>query len=138
MGYQMERTIYNLVFDDPKFEGLEIRVQAASMEDRLRAFYELAWRDEDTVQERHVKQQELFELFVSYVIDWNLEDKHKQPVPVTVRGLLGVCEPQQLGAIIGAWQSGRQDIPAPLEPPSPGISLSEIPMTVLESTPVPV
>ncbi len=136
MGFRMERTIYHLVFDDPDFEGLEIQVHAASMEDRLRSFYDLGWRNEDTVDVRHVKQNELFELFLAHVINWNLEDHLGQAVEVTVKGFLAACEPQQVGAIIGAWQSGRQ-ISAPLEPASPDIELSEIPVTVQPSTPEP-
>ena len=137
MGFKPQRTVYNLVFDGTDLDGLHIRVRAATMKHRLHAFYDLRWRTEDTVQERHHKQDELFQLFVDHVIEWNLETEDGEPVPVSKDGLLGACQPDQVGAILSAWQSGRQSVPAPLAPESPGTSLSEIPMTVLESTPAP-
>jgi hypothetical protein len=139
VGFTLPRTIYRLVFTDPDFEGLEIRVYAGSMEDRLRAAYELDWGPDDSAEERTRKQNDLFALFVEHIVDWNLEDKDKNPVPVptTVKELRKVGEPAQVGAIVGAWRGGRMEVPAPLEQPSPGIELSEIPMTVLPSTPEP-
>lgn len=140
MGFTLPRTIYRLTFTDPDFEGFEIRVHAGSMEDRLRAVYELEWAKNDSAEERTRKQNALFALFVEHIVDWNLEDKDKNPVPVpaTVQELRSIGEPAQIGAIVGAWRAGRMEVPAPLEQRSPGIELSEIPMTVLESTPVPV
>lgn len=135
MGFTPPRTVYNLVFDGAEFEGLEIRVRAASMGDRLHAFYDLGWTKDDDTETRRDKQRRQFQLMVDHVVEWNLETADGQPVPVTVDGLLGVCEPEQVGAILGAWQSGRQKVPDPLDRPSPGSSLAEIPMTVLSSTP---
>lgn len=135
MGFTPPRTVYTLVFDGTDFDGLVIRVRAASMGDRLHAFYDLGWTKDDDADTRRSKQRQQFELMIEHVVEWNLETADGEPVPVTVDGLLGVCEPEQVGAILGAWQSGRQSVPAPLDQRSPGISLSEIPMTVQRSTP---
>ena len=140
MGFTLPRTIYTLTFDDPVFEGLEIRVYAGTMEARMHAVYDLMLREGDSREERDRKQDELHAMFVAHLVDWNLEDEHKVPVPVpaTVEELRRIGEPRQVGAIVGAWHFGRMEVPAPLEQRSPGIELSEIPMTVLESTPAPV
>lgn len=105
------------------------------MDERLHAFFDLEPKEADTVAEKKAKQDQRFQMLIDHVVEWNLEDRDGQPVPVTVEGLFKACEPEQAGGILGAWTSGRQSVPAPLEPESPGSSLSEIPMTVLPSTP---
>lgn len=137
MGFKLERTVYPLAFDDPEYEGLTIRVRARSMQEVLDGVA-LNWLPDDPVEERSRKQAAILDSFVAHIVDWNLEDGDGEPVPVTVEGLRGACEPEQLGYIVGVWLAGRQRIAAPLEQPSPASSLSEIPMTVLASTPEPV
>lgn len=138
MGFRVERTVGDLDFDGTKLEGLTVTVEAMPMYERLHAFFDLAPKPGDTVEDGRKKQDEKLQLFIDHVVEWDMEDKDGSPVPVTVEGLLKACEPEQIGAILGAWSSGRQKISAPLEQRSPGSSLSEIPMTVLESTPEPV
>lgn len=138
MGFQPKRTLYNLVFDGTPLEGLHIRVYAASMDDRLHAFHDLAWNKDDVPEEGRRKQTELFELFIAHVAEWNLEQRDGTPAPVTLEALYKACEPEQVGMIVGVWQSGRQKVAAPLDQESPGSSLSAIPMTVLRNTPAPV
>lgn len=137
MGFRMERSVYNLVFDDGAFEGLTIRVRAMSMQEYLDNFAR-NWETGDSAEERKRKQDERLQSFLDHVVEWDLEDENGNPVPVTLDGLRSACEPEQAGTIIGVWMNGRQKVPAPLEPRSPGSSLSAIPMTVLPSTPEPV
>ena len=134
MGFRMERTVYDLPFNGTPLEGLKIRVRAMTMDQRMRVFFDLGVKPEDTVEEAKAKQDERYELFIGHIVEWNIEDEHGTPLPVSLESLFAVAEPEQVGTITGIWSSGRM-VAAPLVQPSPGTSLSEIPMTVLESTP---
>ncbi|HEX3781719.1 MAG TPA: hypothetical protein VHX38_18810 [Pseudonocardiaceae bacterium] len=133
----MERTVYELPFDGTEFEGLSIRVKAMTMGQRLNTFFDLAPTEGESAEARKEKNDQRLDMFIDHVIEWNVEDEHGEPVPISLDGLYKVAEPQQVGVIMGVWASGRMSVPAPLERPSPATRLSEIPMTVQESTPVP-
>lgn len=138
MGFRMERTVYDLPFEGTALEGLKITVRAMTMEQRMRVFFDLGVTKEDSVEVARAKQDERYALFIGHIVSWNIEDENGEPVPVTIEDLFRVAEPEQVGTITGIWSSGRTSVPAPLEPASPATSLSEIPMTVQESTPEPV
>lgn len=138
MGFRIEPDVYNLVFDGTPFEGLTIKAEAMTMDERLNAYFILQPSKDDTFDEGKIKQEKRFQMFLDHVVDWDMEDRHGNQVPITVEGLFKVCTPEQAGQILGAWVAGRMTVPAPLEPESPGTSLAAIPMTVLESTPEPV
>lgn len=112
MGYKREPTIYKLKFEDPEFEGLEIRTKSVP----LGVFLDM---EELIAQERLDRESldKLFEHFAGVLVGWNLEDQDDNPVPATIGGLYS----QDLvfvRAIIDAWRDAMTDLPAPLAPPS--------------------
>lgn len=137
MGFQLRRTEYDVPFDDSQFAGLKIRARAMTVDERLNVFFsdELATDPKDTLEQFKAKQDRRFQMFIDHVVEWNIEDECGEPLPVTLEGLYKVAEPQQIGSIVGTWASGRMTVAVPLEPASPATRLSEIPMTVQESTP---
>jgi hypothetical protein len=139
VSYKVKRTVYKLHFADPDYEGMEVRVRAMSMADRLHAAFDLAWDPDDDMPTRRGKQQDLHAMFLSHIADWNLTEEDDTPVPVTMTGLLSL-EPDFLGTLVGVWQMGRAAIPAPLDSdsssgePSPVESiLAELPSENLAS-----
>lgn len=127
MTYKVKRTVYKLTFADPEYEGMEVRVRAMSMADRIHAAFDLAWDVDDDLVARRTKQRELHEMFAAHIVDWNLteEDDEETPVPVTLDGLLSL-EPDFLGTLVGVWQMGRVAVPAPLVNDSSGGEISPV------------
>lgn len=115
-GYEVEDTVYKLVFPDTEYEGLEIRVRAMSMAQRLHAVFDLSAEPGDTMADARAKQRELHQMLVEHVVDWNLQ-RAGEPIPVTLDGLYSL-EPEFVGTITGVWQVGRAAVPAPLDEPS--------------------
>lgn len=106
MGYKAAGTVYKLVFDDPEFDGLVVRVRASTIGARLE--YNALVTDE-----------EIIEWFPQYLVDWNLIDENDQPVPPTADGIKGVDE-VVFHAILNAWRNAKRVKPdAPLDRPSP-------------------
>lgn len=129
MSYVVRRTVYKLVFPDSDYEGLEIRVRAMSMGERLHAAFDLGFEQGDSPQVRKDKQHELHQMFVDHLVDWNLTEEDDTPIPTTMEGLLSL-EPEFLGTLVGVWQVGRAAIPAPLEQNSTGGDLSPVESTL--------
>lgn len=132
-GYKVQRTTFKLTFSDPEHEGMEVRVRAMSMGERIHAAFGLAWGPEDDPKTRMGKQRELHEMFIEHLVDWNLteEDEDETPIPATLEGLHSL-EPEFLGMLIGTWQVGRSAVPAPLGSGSPsGVGLSQVEDTLM-------
>lgn len=88
MGFQAPHKVYKLTFEDPEYEGLEVRVKSSE----FGTFLDIAQlMDLDTDADVTAKDVEdinaLFGYFVDAIIDWNLEDDGGVPVPQTVKGL---------------------------------------------------
>jgi hypothetical protein len=133
VGFELPRSEYDLSFDDTELAGLHIKVRAMTMGERFHVFFDLAPTPADSAEESKKKTHERAEIFTGHVLEWNIE-VDGQPQPIDADVLLTVAEPEQIGVIMTAWAKGRTHVPAPLEQRSPGTSLSEIPMTVQEST----
>lgn len=133
MGFRVERTVYQLRFPDSAYEGMEIRVRAMTIGERL-AYTGDLWIDEDDSREVAVdKQRRQLEMFLAHVTEWNLEDEAGRPLPRTYDALIDTCEADMVSAMVAAWREGRSSVPAPLDVPSPDSGPLEIPMTVLAS-----
>lgn len=132
-SYKVKRTVFKLVFSDPEHEGMEVRVRAMSMGERIRAAFDLAWTPDDEPTVQVEKQRELHEMFAEHLVGWNLteEDEVETSIPATLDGLLSL-EPSFIGMLIGTWQVGRSAVPAPLDSESPsGGQLSEVESTLM-------
>lgn len=119
--YKVQRTTFKLTFTDPEHEGIEVRVRATSFGERMRIWQGLSPEEGEPFEARKAKMDELHDLFVEHLVDWNLveEDDAETPIPATIEGLHSL-EPEFMGTIIGVWQMGRAAVPAPLAQPSTG------------------
>lgn len=123
MGFTPPSKVYHLQFD--QYEGLEVTVSGTS----AGGFLELTERA-DAASADISKVRPLFESFVDCLRFWNLEDRHGQPVPQTVDGLLSL-ELDFVMEIIGAWTDAVAGVSTDLkEQSSSGMSslVESIPM----------
>jgi hypothetical protein len=122
VGFTPEKTIYKLVFDDPRLNGLEVRARKANMGDILyfgraeEIAQEMAGGQLSDVEAAE-KLREMYERFANIVVDWNVEDDDGEPVPISVDGFLSQ-EQDFLNMIIAAWMRAGTAVPVPLAQPS--------------------
>lgn len=150
MGFVPKKKVYNLVFDDPEMQGLEVKIrglntgQVLDLEVKKDAAQRELANDEGSDEEDNSAIVELLQLMSDQVISWNvMEEDGVTPVPTTMDGI----RQQDLGfnmAIINAWQTAVAGVPAPLEDGSTSgepSQVASIPMETLslspESTAVP-
>jgi hypothetical protein len=81
-GYRRERTLYALKFEDPEFEGLEIKAKSLPM----REFFELQKFQAEAESSPEAAEQ-VIRRMAEVLVSWNLEDEEGQPVPATYEGL---------------------------------------------------
>lgn len=119
MGFKAPKQIYRLVFPDgDDLAGLEVRAAAPALGD----FLEIAKLGElakvtEIKPEDFEKIQPIFDLFVSLVRSWNLEDDDDLPLPITFASLKTLDMPVIM-RIIDAWMRAVATVPAPLAKPS--------------------
>jgi hypothetical protein len=104
MGFRANRTIYKLVFDDPDYEGLIVRIRSGTLAERQEF-------DEITTN------KDLFEFFERMLVEWNAEDDNGAVLPLTAEGIRQL-EPTTFREIQSAWIRAVREVAAPLEPPS--------------------
>jgi hypothetical protein len=112
MGFRPEKTLYKLTFEGTSYEGLVVRAGCCTVgefNDMVRGFG--AYNTADS-------NDRLFELFLKYLNDWNLEDPDTgEPVPYTLDGIHGV-ESQLMSAVVNGWQKAMVGVPRNLSLPS--------------------
>jgi hypothetical protein len=104
MGFRLDRT-YALKFDGTALEGAEVRFRATPVGVVLRLASELTYAD-------------AAELMTQYLIEWNLEDREGNPLPITTEAIQEHMEHAILMRIIREWYKAAKGITAPLEQPS--------------------
>jgi hypothetical protein len=125
MGYRPKRRIYDLQFEDPEMEGLEVKVRHVDTGQSLTLDAAINEGGEQGIRT-------CLDLLAENLISWNVEDDNQQPVPTTIEGVLA----QELDfnlAIVYAWRDAIIGVPAPLDSASPdGVPSLEasIPMDV--------
>ena len=103
MGFQYQARVYNLVFDDPNLDGLEVKVGSLSIGE-LRRITERQDGDSDSET-----TDAMLGSFAKALIKWNLEDDAGFPVPTTTQGIND--QPMDLIMnIIQAWLSAMTDV----------------------------
>lgn len=112
-GYEVPDDTYRLVFTDPEHEGIVVRARKMSLGERTHVWFDLALEPTDDAKTFRAKQQELHELFVDHLLEWNLTRKG-QPIPQTYEGLMSL-DGDFVGLLVGTWQAGRAAVPAPLD-----------------------
>ncbi|MFI0768629.1 hypothetical protein ACH4TQ_27640 [Streptomyces sp. NPDC021218] len=129
MGYRPKRKTYTLSFEDPDFNGLEVKVHGLNTGQML---------DLDTAREEGSEEaiRDMLQLLADQLIEWNVEDDEGRPVPTTFDGIR-TLDLDFNWAIINAWQAAVAEVPAPLEQPStagePSVEAS-IPMETLSES----
>jgi hypothetical protein len=134
MGFKA-RT-YKLVFEDPEFAGLEVRMRGLSL-DRLVQISRVLQGENLVDQADDSGRTELFGLLADGLIGWNLEDEDGTPVPTDVAAIR--AQPLDLVMqVVGAWRRAVTEVSAPLEPSlnggPPSLEVS-LPMEVLSPSP---
>src|SRR6266511_963967 len=101
-GYQRERKVYRLRFEDEEMEGLEVRARSAPIGQFI-GLAKLANLDRGTVQPDDMdKIDELFRGFADSLVEWNLQDEDGRPVPADLQGIY-TQEVDFILQIIFAW-----------------------------------
>lgn len=140
-----DEDIYHLVFEDPKYRGLEVTMTGLSVGEMLddmnldylegvEALGDLTRVTSESlplIKRMNEGTAKTFKAFAEHLIDWNVERKTpagRERVPATLDGV----RTQSIGfirAIIKAWRTAVSDVPGPLDPasnggvPSPALSL---------------
>jgi len=134
MGFQ--RSTLKLVFEDPQFEGFEVKSRRLSI-DALFTIADLRavdWTDTKAAREAFTA---LTTELATVLTGWNLEDADGNPVPLTA-DTLGAQDYALILAISGALMEGSSGVSRPLSPPSNGGEPSveaSIPMETLSGSP---
>lgn len=132
MGYVRKPKVYRLVFDDPDFEGLEIRMRSSVTTGQYLDIEELI----SSGQRDRAAVERMFSVFADMLVDWNLEDDDGNPVPADLMALYSL----DLGfvmSIIEAWTEVMVGVPAPLSNSSTGgdpLEEASIPMETLSGS----
>jgi hypothetical protein len=116
-GFTVPRDIYKLEFDGEQYAGIVVRVRAASFGTLLHIDDLFQPGESSEYADTRKKVDELHQMFVDHLVDWNLEEEDGRPVPVTVEGLRSQQGPFT-NAIITAWRTTPVEVPVPLERPS--------------------
>lgn len=117
MGF-VRKKIFLLKFTDPEFEGLQVRIKQASVDQLTRAteIGELAGTPRD-------KMVELIDLLSQAIVSWNLEEPTETeetiPVPCTAAGMW-TQDGGFLADILRAWLRASAGVSPPLPLNSPG------------------
>lgn len=133
MGHALKRTIYRLTFEDPELADLSVRVRSLNVGQMLEAT-ELSRLDDDKlpVQEKLAAMGELFDVFASALVDWNLEEEDGTAIPATLAGIK-TLESAFLMDVIRTWITATAGVAAPLAQPSAGGSPSLVASMPMET-----
>jgi hypothetical protein len=87
-GYQRTPKVYKLVFTDPEYDGLIVRVRSikiGELRELLGLASAVAGGQVDLADASKVDR--LFGVFADALLDWNLEDDQGRPVPANLEGV---------------------------------------------------
>jgi len=138
-GWVYPAKTFLLVFAEPAYDGLEVRVGSPPSGDLLeldRLTNPQTWHDLPRDQQKPWVGQ-LYTLLARYLQSWNLSDPDGAPAPTTVEGMWSQNW-DLMRAIIWAWWRALIEVPSPLPQPSGDGEQSveaSIPMEVLSTSP---
>lgn len=144
MGYRKKNTTYRLSFgQDTPYDGFEFVARSANI-GQLFQFAELRTGTETITAENVGTVRELYDMFATRLIEWNLTDDDDEPIDCNATELADLEHPQVM-AMLYAWMDAIQGVVAPLLPaslpgelPTPdGIQqLRELELTMLVPDPI--
>ncbi len=118
-GFEYERNVYRLIFEDPSLNGLVVRMESIPIGQYMDVV-ELAGIQEEAVGAEQVQAlNDLLKSFADALVDWNLT-KRGVPVPADLDGVRGCDTDLVLKQLIGAWLSTVAGVPDPLGKGSAG------------------
>jgi len=134
MGFRPEPTVYKLTFEGTPLDGLHVRVGCCTVGEHNKMtglvgaasstqdidISELAARLEEVSQHN----EWVLNLFVKYLVSWDLEDLTGQPVPCTREGI-DSQERSLISMVMAAWQRAMVTIPNLSSEPSTNGETSE-------------
>lgn len=133
-GFRLEPKQYNLFFEDPKFDGLEVQLTGMSMQQvmdfDLQRFGTLT--DPEKVVTRSAGTAEML---ARHLVGWNLTEADGSPTPLTAAGLLS-HDQEVLQAITTAYVQALRGVSAPLGSGSTsGEGVESLPTETLPTSP---
>jgi hypothetical protein len=134
MGFKVQRKTYLLKFQGTDLDGLEVTARSLTTGQQLeleaaRIARAAGGADSDAGTERMIR------LFSGALQSWNAEDEDTgEPIPTTYEGVLGQDVDFVL-AIIRAWNSAMNGVPAPLSETSSGGEPSALEASIPMETP---
>lgn len=112
-GFRTTRKLFKIVFEpDHELHGLEITVKGATLGER-RAYTESFPNGASTFE----KLQHEAEHFLSFVVEWNLEDEDGNPLPISYDAFEKALPFEWITPVISAYTRGSlgQKTPADTE-----------------------
>jgi hypothetical protein len=136
VGFKVQRKIYNLKFQDEELAGLEVKAKGLNLGQLLEMMSAKATREAGG-EGREEATRFMVHRLIDALVSWNAEDEDTGlPIPQTVDGVLSQ-DPEFYMAIIDAWTTAMNGVPAPLPETSIDGSTSveaSIPMDVPSSS----
>lgn len=126
MGWQ--RSTLKLEFQDPQFEGLEVRATRLSIGDSL-----LIDRFNDEQTEELLEQ--VIDVLGERLISWNYDDVNGMPVEPSPKGVRAHVDSAFLRELIVQMKAASRGVPAPLETPSTDGETTQEPSIPMELLP---
>lgn len=114
-GFTPDATVYRLNFEGTELDGLIVRTSSCTIAE----WNNMLRSAPDTVSARDLADgnDRMTEMFLKYVVSWNLEIPAGEPVPLTLQGF------NQLGTrhgalILSSWQKAMTEVPTNSRPAS--------------------
>jgi hypothetical protein len=136
VGYKRSTRIIRLVFEDPEFDGLQVRAKVVPL-GQLMSIAELAGATEEHGAGAMQSVRDLFAGFADALVSWNLEDDDDQPVPATYEGML-TQDFDFMMSVVQQWMTAVAGVAAPLGRGSSGGETAleaSLPMAPLSTSP---
>jgi hypothetical protein len=133
-GFRLEPKQYNLTFEDPALDRLEVKLTGMSMDEALD--YDLArlaaW---DGVERNAERTRAVAETIAAHLVSWSLVEEDGSPTPLTAKGLLS-HDPEVQHAIALAYALAVRGVPVPLGSGSTnGAGVDSLPTETLPASP---
>ena len=126
-GFRLEDKQYNLIFEDPQFDGMTVSLTGMSGQ-QIMDFDTVRFTPTRTVEEMNKRTRAIAEILVDHLADWNLAEKDGSPTPQTADGLLS-HDPLTQRAIVDAYVQALIGVPADLGKGSTnGAEVESLPM----------
>lgn len=112
-GYVPKAKVYKLVFEDPEFEGLEVRAKSVPTGQFLELTALADSTGESVTPEDMAAIEGLFSGFADALVSWNVEKEDGTAVPADLAGIKAQ-DFDFMFTVIMAWMDAIAGVAAPL------------------------